>query len=159
MKRWRSATASNSGFPEALALAHRHLRHRDRFVSEIEAFLREAGLAEHRQAVVDRLLAQGVLHDERVAQAWADQALDKKGWPLTRVRAALEERGAAPEAVESALAGRGDDGEVAGELLSEGLAGGDPPARVARRLIARGFDPDCVADVLAAAGFGPGEGA
>ena len=106
-------------------------------MSEIERLLDGAGFGEHRPGVVDRLRAQGILDDGRVARAFAEHALAKRGWARERVRSLLAERGAASETIDAALGeGPGDDARAL-ELARRGLAAGDPPARVARRLVSR----------------------
>ena len=152
----RRSTSPSKGFSEALALAVHQLRHRDRFIAEVADALEERGFGEHRQEVIDRLVAKGVLHDGRVANAFAEQAWRKKGWSPTRVREALSGRGAPEDAIEDALNALPDESECVRTVLREGISAGDPIARIVRRLLSRGFDGSCVQDALESEGLGGG---
>ena len=89
---------------EPLSLALRALDRKERTVAEMGSWLRARGVgSEQVVAVVDRLVATGVLDDARYARRYAEDKRQLKRWGSERIRTALLERGVPAEDVEEAL--------------------------------------------------------
>jgi regulatory protein len=127
------------GSQDAFELALGALGRRERSVAELSGWLRERDVGpDDVEAVIARLVEDGVLDDERFARRFAEDKRELAGWGAERIREALVGRGISPEYVEAAVAGDSDGIQVrrASDLL----------ARRARRL-------DSEADKASALGF------
>jgi len=130
---------------EAVEVAVRALRHRDRSAAELDERLRARGVEEgDRRDVLGTLERAGYLDDERFALARA-QSLAQRGAGDARVRDDLERRGVAAETIAAALAALEPERERAERIA---VARGRTP-RTARYLAAHGFDEDAVAAAVA----------
>jgi SOS response regulatory protein OraA/RecX len=121
---------------EALGVAVRALRHRDRSRKSLEDRLAARAVpAGARQHAIAALEHAGILDDARVAAARA-RALAERGYGDAAIRAALEAERLDGDAVAEAVAGLELEAERARRLF-EGR-GGD--AKALRWLAARGFE-------------------
>ncbi len=120
----------------AVDIALRALRSRDRTVAELEARLTENGVDDaERDAAIETLTRAGYLDDCRVAHARA---------------AALADRGSGDALIRADLVQRG----IEQELVEEALAALEPEcARAERALARRGLSPKTLR-YLASRGFG-----
>ncbi|MCH8275129.1 MAG: regulatory protein RecX [Armatimonadetes bacterium] len=136
---------------QALSIALKMLRARDRFEAEIRA---KCGEKECDEAAVEKAVAflrsKGMLHDFRLAAHLAERWTEEKCWGPLRVRAELERRDAPAEAIEDALASLPDETETARRFAAR--AKSQKPETLARRLSAAGFSEECV---LSVAGTSP----
>jgi len=130
---------------EALGVATRALRRRQRSTQELEERLAERGVApRERERALATLASSGLVDDERFARARAE-ALAARGSGDALIRDDLERRGVATDAVEHALAALQPERERAAALVARR----GPGPRTARYLAARGFDEDAVAEAVA----------
>jgi regulatory protein len=134
--------------PDAVGTALRALRSRDRTTAELDARLRERGVAEHdRHDALETLARAGYVDDERFAHGRA-AALAARGSGDALIRHDLERRGLAAELVEAALAGLEPEPLRAEAVVSRRGSG----PKTARYLAARGFASDVVAAAIAQGG-------
>jgi regulatory protein len=90
---------------DAFELALKALGRKERSTAELAEWLRERGVEdEDVEAVVARLVEDGILDDARFALRYADDKRELAGWGAERIREALEARGIASTDVEAALA-------------------------------------------------------
>jgi len=130
----------------AVELALRALQSRDRSRAELDARLRERGVAaDERQGALESLVRVGYVNDERLARARAATLAERPSGDLL-IRADLEGRGIDPELVDRALA----------ELEPERLRAARVTARrgrgqrTARYLAGRGFGSEALEAVFVA---------
>lgn len=136
--------------PDAVQTALRALRSRDRTAAELDARLRERGVAEHdRHDALEALARAGYVDDERFAHARA-AALAARGSGDALIRDDLERRGVAAELVEAALSGLEPERLRAEAVVSRRGTG----PKTGRYLAARGFAGDVVAAAVAQEGCG-----
>jgi regulatory protein len=130
---------------EALAVAARALRTRDRTTGELAERLAGRGIRDEARAeALETLERAGLVDDGRFARDRA-AALARRGWGDLAIRDDLERRGLAGEAVAGALGALEPERErVEGLLARQGR-----DARTVRRLAARGFDPDLLDGLVA----------
>jgi regulatory protein len=134
--------------PDAVGTALRALRSRDRTTAELDARLRERGVAEHdRHDALESLARAGYVDDERFAHGRA-AALAARGSGDALIRDDLERRGLAAELVEAALAGLEPELLRAEAVVSRRGSG----PKTGRYLAARGFAGDVVAAAVAQEG-------
>ncbi|MDF2750257.1 MAG: RecX family [Gaiellaceae bacterium] len=134
--------------PDAVQTALRALRSRDRTAAELDARLRERGVAEQeRQDALEALARAGYVDDERVAVGRA-AALAARGSGDALIRDDLERRGLPAELVQAALAGLEPERLRAEAVVSRRGIG----PKTARYLAARGFAGDVVAAAVAQEG-------
>jgi len=125
---------------DAMEVALRALRHRNRSRCELEERLDRAGVAtEEREATLDRLTEAGLLSDERFAEERA-LALVRRGAGDALIRRDLRRYGVDHAAVEQAIAELPPEEERAARLF-ERRGGG---ARALRQLAARGFAAETI---------------
>lgn len=135
---------------DAVQTALRALRSRDRTAAELDARLRERGVAEHdRHDALEALARAGYVDDERFAHARA-AALAARGSGDALIRDDLERRGVAAELVEAALSGLEPERLRAEAVVSRRGTG----PKTGRYLAARGFAGDVVAAAVAQEGCG-----
>lgn len=133
---------------DAVQTALRALRSRDRTTAELDARLRERGVAEHdRHDALEALSRAGYVDDERFAHGRA-AALAARGSGDALIRDDLERRGLAAELVEAALAGLEPERLRAEAVVSRRGIG----PKTGRYLAARGFAGDVVAAAVAQEG-------
>src|SRR4029450_10424406 len=114
--------------------ALRALRHRDPSRQELDQRLAQAEIpADERDEALDRLVASGLVSDERFATGRA-RALADRGAGDERIRADLRRGGVAAEAVEEAIAGLEPEQTRAARLYER--RGGD--AKALRYLAGKG---------------------
>ena len=134
---------------EALAL-------RERTSAELASWLAQRGFGPEEVAdAVDRLVATGVVDDERFATEFAADKRELRGWGPDRIRGALYERGLDPALIEAAVGA-----ESHGELLRRAIEllerRSDPVydersrARALAYLARRGYDSDLAYDAVRA---------
>jgi regulatory protein len=109
-----------------------------------------------RAEVIARLVAEGVLDDERFARRYAEDKRDLAGWGPDRIREALLARGVDREHVEAALAGEGEAEQLkrAVAMLHErGLRCDSDPERdrALRLLVRRGYALELAYEAVRAA--------
>jgi regulatory protein len=98
---------------DALVLALRALRRRERSRAELAAWLGERGVeAEEVDETLTRLEELGELDDGRFARRYAEDKRELAGWGAERIRDALQARGIAHEEIEAALAAEDGESEV-----------------------------------------------
>lgn len=143
---------------KAHSKALRYLGRRDRTVSEMRLYLKRKEFSpETIHEVVDRLLKEGWLNDDRLAREWARSRLENRQHARYRVRRDLVSRGVDPEVAAQALQEVFED--VDEKVLAQRCAekklktwqGLDPPRvrrRLAQFLSRRGFDGETVGRTL-----------
>jgi regulatory protein len=128
---------------DATEVALRALRHRDRSRRELDQRLAQAGIAPaERTEALDRLVASGLVSDERFATGRA-RALADRGAGNDLIRTDLRRRGVAVEAVEEAIAGLDPEDARAAALFER--RGGDPKAL--RYLAGKGFSREALTGI------------
>jgi SOS response regulatory protein OraA/RecX len=129
---------------EALEMATRALRHRDRSRSALQARLRSAGIAPAAcEDALDTLTSAGIVDDDRFAVARAN-ALADRGSGDALIRADLVAAGVPDAIVAAALAALEPEHERAARLVA---ARGESAA-TARWLARRGFGSDAIEAAL-----------
>jgi regulatory protein len=130
---------------DALEVALRALRHRDRSVAEVERRLEARGLGEgERESVLETLVRTGVVDDRRYAESRAF-SLAERGAGDELIRHELRGAGVEPDVVEEALATLAPERERAELVVAR--RGGGP--KTARYLAGKGFAEDVVRAVVA----------
>jgi regulatory protein len=128
---------------DATELALRALRHRDRSRRELEQRLVQAGIpADERDGALDRLVASGLVSDERFATERA-RTLAERGAGNDLIRMDLRRRGVGAEAVEEAIAGLEPEDVRAAELYER--RGAD--AKALRYLAGKGFSREALTGI------------
>ena len=129
---------------------------RERTSAELVSWLAQRGFDRAEVAdAVDRLVATGVIDDERFAVEFAADKRELRGWGPERIREALCERGLDPALIEAAV-GAESHGELlrrAIELLerrSEPVCDARSRARALAYLARRGYDSDLAYDAVRA---------
>jgi regulatory protein len=130
---------------DALEIAVRALRARDRTVAELETRLAERGVGDaERSDAIETLARAGFLDDGRVACARA-AALADRGAGDALIRADLVQRGVAAELVEEALGALEDESTRAQRVLAR--RGRSP--KTVRYLASRGFGEETLEEIVA----------
>jgi regulatory protein len=130
---------------DAVELALRALRHRDRTSAEVGAELERRGVGEaEREQALETLARSGYLDDERFARARAEQ-LAARGSGDALIRHDLERRGLGAEHVAEALAALEPERQRAAAVVARRGAG----PKTARYLAGRGFGEDAVTAAVA----------
>ena len=130
---------------DAVELALRALRHRDRSSAELAARLEQRGVeAAEREQALETLERIGYVDDERFARSRAEQ-LAARGSGDALIRHDLEGRGIAAEHVETALEALAPERERA-ERLAEQRG---RSVKTARYLASRGFDAEALEGLVA----------
>lgn len=133
----------------ARALAHRALSQRERTMAELRALLERRGTSPTAtEAVIDELLACGLLDDARYAHCFAEDKRRLERWGSDRIERDLLRRGVEGGLIDAALATRDADDELeaARALLADRVP--RPPAgdrerdRAWRMLVRRGYQPE-----------------
>jgi SOS response regulatory protein OraA/RecX len=133
---------------DAVEVALRALRHRDRSAAELDARLAQRGVgAAERAEALEALERVGYVDDGRFALLRAEQ-LAGRGAGDALIRHDLVERGVAAAHVEAALAAL----EPERERVTRIVARRGPGPKTARYLASKGFGEDAVADAVAANG-------
>jgi regulatory protein len=145
--------ADGKEFSEALARAMNSLARREHSRRELETKLQHKGVrAEVAAAVVERLEQDGLLSDERFAEAWTRSRINKLFGPL-KIRAELGHKGVAKPLIEQVLAAYADHWNKAAEawVARRGQPGMDRKARarVYRSGCNRGFTHEQMMRALA----------
>jgi regulatory protein len=122
---------------------------------KLKTRLKEGETPADLEAVLDRLQAEGLLSDLRMAQSLARARATRQG--SLRIRQALEQRGVDRETISGVLPSLAQQLEQARELwrrrfMCETPADARERARQARFLAGRGFPAEVVARVLREAG-------
>jgi SOS response regulatory protein OraA/RecX len=129
---------------QALGVAARALRTRDRSASEIaERLTRAAVPTSVRDEALDALERSGIVDDRRLASNRA-AGLAARGWGDAAIRARLEEAGVGEEACAEALAGLEPERDRAASILERRGA----TAKTLRALVSRGFEADLVSELV-----------
>jgi SOS response regulatory protein OraA/RecX len=130
---------------DALEMALRALRHRDRSTAEVDRHLEARGVGEsERQRVLETLGRTGLVDDHRYAEARASSLADRGAGDVL-IRHDLLRAGVVTDIVDEALATLASERERA-ELIVARRGGG---ARTARYLAGKGFTDDVVHAVVA----------
>jgi regulatory protein len=130
---------------DALELALRALRHRDRSAAEIDRHLEARGVGEdERRSTLETLLRTGVVDDRRYAELRAS-ALAERGAGDALIRHELRQAGIGADDVEDAVATLSSERERADGVVSR--RGREP--KTARYLAAKGFAEDVVRAAVA----------
>ncbi len=120
---------------QALGWALAQVNRRERTVAEIRAHLARRGVAEETaETVVDELVTERLVDDERFAAMFIADKRGLERWGSERIRRGLAERGVARELAERALADA--DGAAAGPGAA---AGGETELDRALELLRRRF--------------------
>ena len=128
---------------DATEVALRALRHRDRSRRELEQRLAQAGVpADERDEALDRLVASGLVSDERFAIGRA-RALAERGAGNDLIRTDLRRRGVAAEAVGEAITELEPEDVRAAELYER--RGAD--AKALRYLAGKGFSQESLTGI------------
>jgi SOS response regulatory protein OraA/RecX len=146
-------------FRDALSVALKLLKSKDRFAQEVEQALRDQGHGEPIiAAVLQFLVERRVLDDQKTTQRTAERYSGKRAAGREKIATELRERGAPEEALESVLTSLSDDEELERmtTLLEAKMKRSDPRAKGGRLLLSRGFEPDLVERALDLF-FGPEE--
>jgi regulatory protein len=146
---------------KALDLAYAQINRRERTVAEIRSQLERKGVSEdHVDAVVQTLIEQQLLDDERFAQLFVADKRELERWGCERIRRGLTARGIDRELAKRALAtprGTEDDGHEdeltrALELLRRRFP--DPPHERRDRdralgvLLRKGYEQELAIDAI-----------
>ena len=135
----------DAGRPDAVELALRALRHRDRTTAELAARLEQRGVeAAEREQALETLERIGYVDDERFARTRAEQ-LAARGSGDALIRHDLEGRGVAAEHVETALEALEPERERAARLAEQR----GRSVKTARYLASRGFGADALEGLVA----------
>jgi regulatory protein len=130
---------------DALELALRALRHRDRSTAEVERHLESRGVGEdERGGTLDTLVRTGVVDDRRFAESRASSLADR-GAGDALIRHELRRSGVGAEDIEDAVATLESERARAERVVA--LRGGGP--KTARYLAGKGFAEDVVHAVVA----------
>lgn len=128
---------------DATEVALRALRHRDRSRRELDQRLAQVGIpADERDEALDRLVASGLVSDERFAIGRA-RTLAERGTGNDLIRTDLRRRGVAAEAVEEAITELEPEDVRAAELYER--RGAD--AKALRYLAGKGFSREALTDI------------
>jgi len=130
---------------DAVELALRALRHRDRSSAELAMRLEQRGVeATEREQALATLERIGYVDDERFARSRAEQ-LAARGSGDALIRHDLQGRGVAAEQVETALEALEPERERAARLADQR----GRSAKTARYLASRGFGADALEGLVA----------
>ena len=130
---------------DAVELALRALRHRDRSSAELAMRLEQRGVeATEREQALATLERIGYVDDERFARSRAEQ-LAARGSGDALIRHDLQGRGVAAEHVETALEALEPERERAARLADQR----GRSAKTARYLASRGFGADALEGLVA----------
>jgi regulatory protein len=133
---------------DAVEIAARALRHRDRSREDLEARLARAGVGEPERAeALETLERVGWVDDGRFAAGRAE-ALAARGYGNEAIRHALEGDGVPGKLVEQAVAALEPEETRAGRAVARLGAS----ARTGAALLRKGFAPEAVEAALRAAG-------
>jgi regulatory protein len=139
------AAETMSDAADALELALRALRHRDRSAAEVDRHLEARGVGEgERGTVLETLVRTGVVDDRRYAESRAS-SLAERGSGDMLIRDELRRAGVKRDVVEDALATLACERERAELVVARRGKG----ARTARYLAGKGFAEDIVHMVVA----------
>ncbi len=135
----------NGGDPErteALEIALRMLRVRDRFESEIRARCAvEECSPEEIDAAIESLRAKRFIDDRRVAKGLAFKLTQAKAWAPARIEAELRHRGADESAIEDALRALPEESKTVARFARMQRVSG---SALARKLFSAGFSEDAI---------------
>jgi regulatory protein len=130
---------------DALELALRALRHRDRSAAEVERHLESRGVGEaERDGALDTLVRTGVVDDRRFAESRAYSLADR-GAGDALIRHELRRSGVGAKDIEDAVATLESERARAERVVAR--RGGGP--KTARYLAGKGFAEDVVHAVVA----------
>jgi SOS response regulatory protein OraA/RecX len=130
---------------DALELALRALRHRDRSSAEVDSHLEARGVGEsERRSTLETLVRTGVVDDRRFAESRAS-LFAERGAGDALIRHELRRAGLGPDDIEGAVATLASERERADRVVAR--RGGGP--KTARYLVAKGFAEDVVHAVVA----------
>jgi regulatory protein len=130
---------------DALELALRALRHRDRSAAEVARHLESRGVGEaERGGALDTLVRTGVVDDRRFAESRASSLADR-GAGDALIRHELRRAGVGPEDIEDAVAALVSERARAERIVAR--RGGGP--KTARYLAGKGFAEEVVHAVVA----------
>lgn len=98
--------------------------------------------------VIQRLIEQDLLNDERFAQIFLENLIKYKTFGFYGLQAKLKQRGIAPDLIAELLGGLSmeDEIQIARRLAQKKR--GTNPARMARSLSAKGFRPEAIQHAL-----------
>lgn len=139
---------------EALGIALRAFSSHERTVSELAGLLERRGIdATEAAEVIDLLVSDGTVDDERFARLYAEDKREIAGWGADRIRETLLRRGVGSAEVEAALGSESGELELeraVGIVLGRGLdLGGERDRGKALGLLARrGFDADVAYEAI-----------
>ena len=136
-------------YREALALALRKLKTRDRFESEIRLFLVEFP-TESVERVIRFLKERRIIDDTKTTFSLVERYSGRRSIGLEKLRAELVERGAPEETIDVALGNSAvGEGDKMLEALSAKFSPGDGArAKAARFLFSRGFPEEEIESAL-----------
>ena len=149
----------------ALELAYRYLDRRERTVSEVRRHLLSRDVdAATAAAVIEELVGQGALDDNRFARLFVQDKRELEQWGSERVRRALIARGIDPDLAAGAL-GSDRENESAPSELTRALGllrqrfpqppqGRRERERALGLLLRKGYAPELALDALQAHGRG-----
>lgn len=110
------------------------------------------------ESIVQRLVTERFIDDERFARIWVRDRLWNARWGLLKIRAAMRLKRLEPETVEAAIGEEMDDeryfANLAAALRSKGRRMASPIAyedkvKLARFAMSRGYEPELVREMLA----------
>jgi regulatory protein len=130
---------------DALELALRALRHRDRSAAEVERHLESRGVGEaERGCTLDTLVRTGVVDDRRFAESRASSLADR-GAGDALIRHELRRAGVGAEDIEDAVAALASERARAERVVARRGGG----RKTARYLAGKGFAEDVAHAVVA----------
>lgn len=145
----RRMTSDASRREEAMNLAAKALKHRDRFENEIAVLLRNKDLESEVPHVLETFRRWGTLDDRRVAEGVRDQALAKRS-STQAIRAKLLSRGVEADLVEEVLStlDSSQNLSAAQALVTSKFNETTPAPKIARFLGSRGFSEEVIEAIL-----------
>lgn len=135
-------------YQNALELALRKLRSRDRFEKEVRVFLSEF-TPDTVDRVIEFLKDRRIIDDTKTTQTLIERHTGKRLVGIERLRAELMERGAPEETIDAVLGASNSDERLKMlEALSAKFTPADSRVKAARFLFSRGFPDEEIESVL-----------
>ena len=139
----------DDSYREALDLALRRLKVKDRFESEVRSFLADFP-TDSIERVIRFLKERRIIDDTKTTLSLIERYSGKRAIGLEKLRAELLERGAPEETISSLLSdhSEGERERMLTALTAKFSPGDDARAKAARFLFSRGFTEDEIEPAL-----------
>ncbi len=135
-------------YQEALKLALKKIGTKDRFESEVHAFLADFP-SDTSERVIEFLKERRIINDTRTIQNLLERYSGKRSIGIEKLRAELLERGAPEETIEAVLIQHAHgESQRLSDVLSAKFKPSDSRAKAGRFLFSRGFSEDAIESAL-----------